>query len=331
MLDPTNIAMHMQTYSAYVGIVSSWVPCINYLSIFLVLCFGMDGMFLACECWVSAPACPPAARMTWVLERVVPPSLAGALTMCLVVLTNVTSAIPPLRLFGWFMALLVVAKQLLLTAWVPLVIALRDISIKTWTARQCAGDGVLEEHRNTRCFVFRPLLAVILRTPALMSQCRWIIFILLLALGGILSVFASHTAVHASGKFTLFDASNNFQKHAEVRDLHFGSQQRGSPNTGLSVDFVFGLLAVDNGDELNPTDRGSLEFDASFDLSDTSVQMWLKTLMADLRRQHWVDSRSTGPTVLERFELFLGNMSSSTLCHPNATSELPLAPEAFRS
>lgn len=53
----------------------------------------------------------------------------------------------------------------------------------------------------------------------------------------------------------------------------------------LPLRFVWGIKPVDNGNYLDPTSRGELEFDETFDISDQKSQVWLRKFCHNLRAQ----------------------------------------------
>lgn len=76
----------------------------------------------------------------------------------------------------------------------------------------------------------------------------------------------------------------------------------------LPLRFVWGVLPVDNGNHLNPSDKGSLILDETFDLSDPVSQNWLKNFCQKLRQQSFYES-TIGPLLLNCFiETFMNSM-----------------------
>ncbi len=105
---------------------------------------------------------------------------------------------------------------------------------------------------------------------------------------------------------------------------------------GCTRNRIWGILPDDERDPYAPTDSGAVNFDKNFDISQPDSQVWLLTLMADIRRQSWVDSELTKPSLLERFNTWLAQhpTSDSSLCHEDLevdSPKLPLQPAVFRS
>ena len=64
--------------------------------------------------------------------------------------------------------------------------------------------------------------------------------------------------------------------------------KRYTTDSHVQILFVFGILGVDNGDVLNPDDRGPLEFDASFEIFSSASQAWLYDFCHDVLKDDLV-------------------------------------------
>jgi len=65
-----------------------------------------------------------------------------------------------------------------------------------------------------------------------------------------------------------------------------------SPNT-LPIRIVFGIIPIDNGNHLDPEDRGAITFDPRFDLAEPNAQIWIIDFCHKLRQQRFVHLSST--------------------------------------
>ena len=52
----------------------------------------------------------------------------------------------------------------------------------------------------------------------------------------------------------------------------------------MPLRFVWGVEAVDNGDFLDPGDKGRMVADERFDLSSSEAQRWMLSFCKELRR-----------------------------------------------
>lgn len=56
----------------------------------------------------------------------------------------------------------------------------------------------------------------------------------------------------------------------------------------LPIRIVFGLKPIDNGNHLDPDDRGTLVFDPTFDFADANAQVWLLEFCQRIRQQRFM-------------------------------------------
>lgn len=79
-------------------------------------------------------------------------------------------------------------------------------------------------------------------------------------------------------------------------------------NFKLPLRFVWGVLPVDNGDHLDPSNLGTLTLDPTFDMSNPESQEWLKNFCQRLRQQPFYHSM-IGPLLPNCFvETFMKSM-----------------------
>lgn len=101
--------------------------------------------------------------------------------------------------------------------------------------------------------------------------------------------------------------------------------------------FVWGVLPIDNGDHLDPSDKGTLTLDESFDITDPAAQQWLVDFCRNVRRQPFYEP-TMGPILSNCFiETFkesmmrkcqddFTNRNNTPCCE---TSEFPFTEEVF--
>lgn len=96
------------------------------------------------------------------------------------------------------------------------------------------------------------------------------------------------------------------------------------PDT-LPVRVVFGVKPTDNGNLLDPQDRGSLVFDPSFDLSDPSIQSWMREFCLKLRQQRFIHPTS-GPDSANCFIEWFRSWMESRSCRDPILTDLDRSP-----
>lgn len=92
----------------------------------------------------------------------------------------------------------------------------------------------------------------------------------------------------------------------------------------MPVRVVFGLQAADTGDHFEPYDRGTLQFDAKFDITDPHAQIWLLDFCQKLRNQRFIHP-SASPDLTNCF------MTTFKSWMDNRSCQDPIRPELNRS
>jgi len=116
--------------------------------------------------------------------------------------------------------------------------------------------------------------------------------------------------------------------------------QDGADAEVLPLRFVFGINPVDNGDYLDPTNKGTPDWDETFDISDEESQMWLNKFCQNLRSQPFYRS-TQGPLLTNCFIEPLQKWISQRTCedpiYPNIDyipcckiSKFPYKPNVLR-
>lgn len=79
-------------------------------------------------------------------------------------------------------------------------------------------------------------------------------------------------------------ANNDYPQGESSFSVHDGASL---PET-LPIRVVFGVKPIDTGSQFDPQDRGRLEFDHKFDITEPSTQVWLLEFCDNLRKQKFV-------------------------------------------
>lgn len=224
-------------YSLYGGILGyEWFPCSSYVSVFLVLCLGMDDMFVFCDMWSSSPACPPAARMTWVWHRIGTPALASTLSTGFTLYANMISFTAPVRLFSIFMVCLVIVRFLLFCVWLPVITLTRHVTIKSCGDKLRGVHGPAQLHKDgTRCCLCHTLSLALRGWQGMLWSCRWPLFVTFGLASVILGLFASHEAERAEPRLALLSDDHMFQQHLQASAQFSTDPTANDMETGVVV------------------------------------------------------------------------------------------------
>lgn len=122
----------------------------------------------------------------------------------------------------------------------------------------------------------------------------------------------------------------NLRKQFAFERSKFGeSTAHGTPQITdytetLPIRIVFGLKPVDNGNHLDPQDRGSLVFDPTFDFADSHAQVWLLEFCQRIRQQRFMHPTAV-PDISSCF------IDTFKLWMDARTCQDPMRPEIDRS
>ena len=105
-----------------------WFPFMCFLGMFVILGIGADDIFVYSDAWkqsyVEIPTASKQERVAWVFRRASKAMLITSVTTAVAFVANVVSPCAPLRLFGIFMAILVMVDYIFVITMFPAVIVL---------------------------------------------------------------------------------------------------------------------------------------------------------------------------------------------------------------
>lgn len=125
--------------------------------------------------------------------------------------------------------------------------------------------------------------------------------------------------------FQLFDRNHPFEQYDMKYKYKFWFERNLSRDivNRLPIRIVWGVLPVDNGDYLDPSYKGTLVFDDSFDMSAPESQLWLLTFCRNLRNQTFYMS-TLGPLLPNCFiETFKISMERRCYDSTNGLNRFP--------
>ncbi|XP_020897275.2 protein dispatched homolog 1 isoform X2 [Exaiptasia diaphana] len=123
--------------------------------------------------------------------------------------------------------------------------------------------------------------------------------------------------------FQMFSSSSTIEQYNLHIKQHFRYANDVSVNPKMEIELIWGVKPVDNGNYLDPDDKGTLDYDHSFNPKFTSdSQIWLSSFCKSLRKQVFYSGRSGS---LCSFETIRNRCSQSRkpLCCKNATFPFP--------
>ncbi|XP_031553348.1 protein dispatched homolog 1-like [Actinia tenebrosa] len=143
----------------------------------------------------------------------------------------------------------------------------------------------------------------------------WIFLFFGLTIGFLCVIFVKPGLnLPTSKDFQVFAASSNVEKYDLGIKYKFRFNQVRS--WGLPVHLVWGLKEVDNGDYLNPNNKGTLEYNPSFDPFSKESQKWMLSLCKSLQKQRFYTTKSFGESGVCAIKTFIKNCRNYTFPFP---------------
>ncbi|CAG5132771.1 unnamed protein product, partial [Candidula unifasciata] len=273
-------------------------PYMNMVTLIVMLGIGADDLFIYCRVWNLAKS----EKNNGIIEKIISDTLhhtvlsmlVTSLTTAAAFYANYISDITAVRCFSVFAGTTVMINFVLTVTWLPASIMLHE----KWL-RCC----VRLNDRNLSCcysvctvpykiyyflcdwsrIFFEKLL------PCLVIKFRYIWIILF---GGlwicsiIVIFFYPRFKLPSSHKFQVFASDHLLERYDfELSDLFdFERAEESEELPMFPITIVWGVLPTDNGDPLDPYNKGSLTYDPSFDLTSPNAQQWILDFCSRLRR-----------------------------------------------
>ncbi|ESO83544.1 hypothetical protein LOTGIDRAFT_51941, partial [Lottia gigantea] len=275
-------------------------PYMNMVTVIIMIGIGADDMFIYCKVWMLAKS----EKNIGTLEKIVSDTLRHAtlsmlvtsLTTAAAFFSNCISNITAIQCFSIYAGTAILCNFVLTITWIPASI----MAYEKWCNFCVCHSPDFYSGRLQVCYYIcnipyklyyliqnwsRLFFEKIL--PCLVIRFRYLWQILLGSLGicGIIVIFYyPKLKIPTSKKFQVFSSDHLLEKYDfELGDL-FGFEKNKGDIPLLPITVIWGIHAIDNGDPLNPNERGTIVFDNSFDLTTEHAQIWILEFCQRLRR-----------------------------------------------
>ena len=273
-------------------------PYLNMIAVVFLIGLGADDLFVYCRVWHLSKSAKNNGTMEKLMSDTLRHSffsvLATSLTTAAAFYSNAFSDITSVRCFGIFTGTSIVCS----VAWKMTLMPTSVLLYEKWcSCFECEGSSYAENVVGR----FHRLLCSFYRTfsdwtrvffeqilPFVVIRCRymWLILCVCLAICGFAVVFYyPRLRLPHSRHFQVFGDDHLLEKY----DFHLMDQfdfEMLSDEHAYTfpVALVWGVQVTDNGNYLDPHDKGDLLLDNGFNLSSPQSQMWLLQFCTRLRR-----------------------------------------------
>lgn len=289
-------------------------PFMNLLVLIVIVGIGSDDAFIFMKIWqmekakrsISSPLTPsssfasdpysPDARdslvsvMAKTLEHASLSMLVTSLTTAAAFYASYASSITAVRCFGIFAGTAVIANYLLLLTWLPASVSISEkiyCFSRSWfmniklIAKPVDKFMKLYSQLSDRIEEF--IIMLVINYSVL-----WIILLGSLGLASaVVVLYWPKLELPDTPSFRLFTSDHPFEVYeAKYKDLFwFEKMYTSSDSFKMPIRFVWGVESIDNGNYLDPTSRGKLQLDPSFNVSAPESQVWLLEFCRNLKQQ----------------------------------------------
>ncbi|XP_074098681.1 protein dispatched isoform X2 [Cotesia typhae] len=282
------------SYAIYTLVIRiNFFPFMNLLAIVVAVGIGADDAFIFCKIWeenkqekISNGGMTKLVQKT--LVHAVPSMLVTSLTTAVAFFASIVSNVTAINCFSLFSGMTVIANFFLMVTWLPASVVVSEHC--RFVILSPANFMVRKIIRPLKITMGKVSVGFSNTLTKIVIGLKWLWLPILgaAALAGGMVIFNyPGLRLPDSPNFQLFDNSHQFERYDFLykRKFWFEKLEMDDGEGLLPLRFVWGIKPVDNGNYLDPTSRGELEFDETFDISDQKSQVWLRKFCHNLRAQ----------------------------------------------
>lgn len=283
-------------------------PYMNVVTVLLVIAIGADDVFVYSKIWHLAKK----ERNNGTLEKLVSDTLRHAtvamfvtsLTTAGALFANAVSPVTSIKCFSIYAGTTVLCNLLIMVTWTPAAV----VAEEKWCNFCFINTPRIYKkiHDCYRCF-FENLL------PRVVLRLRYLWILLLGALGIVSSILVFHDPklrLPTSFHFQMFRDDHLMEMYDQgLRDNFWFERAVGDQKPLMPLIVVWGVKNTDTGDVLNPIDRGTVEYDPSFNPATPQAQVWLRLFCRKIRETGFYTKVSAFETTNCFIEHFIHFMS----------------------
>uniref|UniRef100_A0A8C1T1P6 Dispatched homolog 1 (Drosophila) n=1 Tax=Cyprinus carpio TaxID=7962 RepID=A0A8C1T1P6_CYPCA len=219
---------------------------------------------------------------------------------------NYVSNITAIRCFGVYAGTAILVNYILMVTWLPAVVVLHErylVNLFTcsrsqhhqtqgtmpfWTSFfQMVNKCLFSISEASRMFFEKVLPCIVIKLRYL-----WLLWFLAMTVGGAYVVCVNPKMKLPSlelSEFQVFRSSHPFERYdAEYKKLFMFERVNHGEDLHMPITIIWGVTPVDNGDPLNPKNKGKLTLDTTLNIASPASQVWILNFCQKLRNQSFV-------------------------------------------
>ncbi|XP_074471914.1 protein dispatched homolog 1 [Sebastes fasciatus] len=289
-------------------------PFMNLTALIILVGIGADDAFVLCDVWnytkIDKPHAELAETVGVTLQHAALSMFVTSFTTAAAFYANYVSNITAIRCFGVYAGTAILVNYILMVTWLPAVVVLHERYLPsmfpcskqpqhqhqqtgycTWMfwAGLCqkANKCLFTVSEASRIFFEKVLPCIVIKLRYL-----WLFWFLAITVGGAYVVCVNPKIKLPSlelAEFQVFRSSHPFERYdAEYKKLFMFERVHHGEDLHMPITIIWGVMPVDNGDPLNPKNKGKLMLDSTFNIASPASQLWILNFCQKLRNQSFV-------------------------------------------
>ncbi|XP_070842923.1 protein dispatched homolog 1 [Chaetodon trifascialis] len=286
-------------------------PFMNLTALIILVGIGADDAFVLCDVWnytkFDKPHAELAETVSVTLQHAALSMFVTSFTTAAAFYANYVSNITAIRCFGVYAGTAILVNYILMVTWLPAVVVLherylpnvfpcskppqqeRGYCTRMFWAGLCqkANKCLFTVSEASRIFFEKVLPCIVIKLRYL-----WLFWFLAITVGGAYVVCVNPKMKLPSlelAEFQVFRSSHPFERYdAEYKKLFMFERVHHGEDLHMPITIIWGVTPVDNGDPLNPKNKGKLMLDTSFNIASPASQLWILNFCQKLRNQSFV-------------------------------------------
>ncbi|KAF7231441.1 dispatched RND transporter family member 1 [Nothobranchius furzeri] len=286
-------------------------PFMNLTALIILVGVGADDAFVLCDVWNYTKFDKPQAELSETvgvtLQHAALSMFVTSFTTAAAFYANYVSNITAIRCFGVYAGTAILVNYVLMVTWLPAVVVLherylpsvlpcsrpehqhRSVYSQMFWAGLCqkASKCLFTMSEASRIFFQKVLPCIVIRL-----RYFWLFWFLAITVGGAYVVCRNPKMKLPSlelAEFQVFRSSHPFERYdAEFKKLFMFERVNHGEDLHMPITIIWGVSPVDNGDPLNPKNKGKLMLDTSFNIASPASQLWILNFCQKLRNQSFV-------------------------------------------
>ncbi|XP_014345484.1 protein dispatched homolog 1 [Latimeria chalumnae] len=331
-------------------------PFMNLTALVILVGIGADDAFVLCDVWNYTKFDKPHAELSETvsitLQHAALSMFVTSFTTAAAFYANYVSNITAIRCFGVYAGTAILVNYLLMITWLPAVVVLHERYLlnlfscfkrpqqRIYDTKSCWTSLCQKLHKflftiseASRIFFEKVLPCIVIKFRYI-----WLFWFIALTVGGAYIVCVNPKMKLPSlelSEFQVFRSSHPFERYdAEYKKLFMFERVHHGEDLHMPITIIWGISPEDNGDPLNPKNKGQLNLDNSFNIANPASQAWILNFCQKLRNQtfyHQTDEQDFTSCFIETFKQWMENQDcdEATLYPCCSQSTFPYKQEVF--